>query len=88
MRVSRSFKGKTDAIVFDYIYDQYMSFYQYQNNANECRMAVHKEFTHISPTHDLFLKFLKNRFNPNMRFDSRDKAEFEKIKGRYLLQIS
>ncbi|MGL5715719.1 MAG: hypothetical protein ACRCX2_22040 [Paraclostridium sp.] len=87
-RISRSFKGKTDAIVFDYIYDHYYSYYQFQNNAGECRMKVHQEFTHINPTQELFMKYMKNRFNPQQRFSERDYNEFEKIKGRYILQIS
>lgn len=87
-RISRSSRNKTDAVVFDYIYDHYMSFYQFSNNAGECRMSVHKDFTIVNQTNDCFLKFLKNRFNPNFRVHQRDVDAFEAVKNRYIMKIS
>lgn len=87
-RVSRTFKGKPDAVVFDYIYDHYMSFYQFNNNSGECRTTVHNEFTKVHPTNDLFIEFLKARYRDNFELDRYKKAEFEKIKKRYFLEIS
>ena len=87
-RISRSSKNKTDAVVFDYIYDHYMSFYQFSNNAGECRMSVHKDFTIVNKTNDCFLKYLKNRFNPNFRLNQKDINDFEAVKKRYIMKIS
>ncbi|MGL5716366.1 MAG: DEAD/DEAH box helicase [Cetobacterium sp.] len=87
-RVSRTFKNKPDAIVFDYIYDHYMSFYQFNNNSGECRMTVHRDFTKVHETNNLFIDFLKARYRDNFELDRYKKAEFEKIKKRYILEIS
>ncbi|MGL4452417.1 MAG: DEAD/DEAH box helicase [Sarcina sp.] len=87
-RVSRTFRNKPDAIVFDYIYDHYMSFYQFNNNSGECRMTVHRDFTQVHETNNLFIEFLKARYRDNFELDRYKKAEFEKIKKRYILEIS
>ncbi|MGL5311794.1 MAG: DEAD/DEAH box helicase [Peptostreptococcaceae bacterium] len=87
-RISRSSKNKTDAVVFDYIYDHYMSFYQFNNNAGECRMAVHNEYTLVNKTNDCFIKFLKNRYNQGFRLTQRDIDNFEAVKNKYIMKIS
>lgn len=87
-RISRTFTGKTDAVVYDYIYDHYMSFYQFDNAAGECRMHVHKNFTKVNETNDLFIKFLKSRFRDNFYLTKKEQDDFEQIKKRYIMEIS
>lgn len=87
-RISRTFTGKTDAVVYDYIYDHYMSFYQFDNAAGECRMHVHRKFTQVNQTNDLFIKFLKSRFRDNFYLTKKEQDDFEQIKKRYIMEIS
>lgn len=87
-RVSRTFRNKDNAIVYDYIYDHYMSFYQFNNNSGECRMTVHEKFTQVNPSNSLFLDYLKARYKDDYFLNRYQQAEFDKIKKKYILEIS
>ena len=85
-RISRAFDGKKNAIVFDYIYDHYMSFFQFYNTKGTSRMVSHNEFTKIPNNISIFIKYLLKRFMEKNK-DIKDK-EYDKIKGMYEININ
>ena len=85
-RISRAYKNKTKAIVFDYIYDHYMSFFQFYNTKGTCRMVAHNESVKIPSNIKIFINYLLKRFmeKDNNIVDE----EYEKIKHLYEIDIN
>ena len=61
-RISRPAQGKSYAIVYDIIYDHFMSFYQFTNAKGDCRMTAYKEVTDIPKGLNLLTWWLSCRF--------------------------
>ena len=85
-RISRAYKNKTKAIVFDYIYDHYMSFFQFYNTKGTCRMVAHNESVKIPSNIKIFINYLLKRFmekNNNIVDE-----EYEKTKHLYEIDVN
>lgn len=88
-RCIRSFPGKTKAIVYDIIYDHYMSFYQFINNSNKYRMKAHKIATAYNTTSmDLFIEFLRCRFRQTQMDAYKEKEFMEKYYKNFVVDIN
>lgn len=87
-RISRTFKGKTDAVVFDFIYDHYMSFFQFHNNSGDCRMYVHQNFTKVHESNSLFIKWLNARYRDNFRLTKEEEELFKQYYKRYVIDVT
>lgn len=85
-RISRNFEGKTQAIVFDYIYDHYMSFFQFYNAKGTCRMSGHNLACKIPDTIKVLIKYLQKRFIE--KDNNISDKEYEKIKHLYELDVN
>lgn len=87
-RVARSYPNKTEAIVYDVIYDHYMSFYQFYNNKGDCRMTAYQGgFVKAHPSIHLFLEYLKCRFRQMPMYPSLQK-EWEKYYNSYVIELN
>lgn len=84
-RVSRSFSNKRTSIVYDIIYDHYMSCFQFYNRKGDCRLSAHQGFTKIHPSIELFKEFLMNRFK-NEPFNN--EAKWEEVKNKYIIDLN
>ena len=82
-RISRSFPNKQNAIVYDLIYDHYMSFYQFLNNKGDCRMSAYPGFVKIHPSIKLFEEFLNSRFK-QYEFNN---EEWKKWESKYVIKL-
>lgn len=85
-RISRNFEGKTQAIVFDYIYDHYMSFFQFYNSKGTCRMSGHNLACKIPDNIKVLIKYLQKRFIE--KDNNISDKEYEKIKHLYELDVN
>lgn len=86
-RVIRSFPGKEEAIVYDIIYDHYMSFYQFYNKKGNCRFNVLKDYSKYYSSIFDFIKYLEHRFKGNI-LNYKEIDEFEKkYKNKYIIEI-
>lgn len=87
-RISRTFEGKTQPIVYDVIYDHYMSFYQFYNNKGDCRMTAYQGgFVKAHPSINLFIEYLKCRFRQMPMYPSLQK-EWEKYYNSYVIELN
>lgn len=84
-RISRSFPNKPLSIVYDIIYDHYMSCFQFYNRKGDCRLSAHQGFTKIHPSIEYFKQFLMNRFKDE---PFNDKAKWEEVKNKYIIDIN
>lgn len=85
-RVIRAFPGKKEAIVYDVIYDHYMSFYQFYNNKENCRFEALKQYSKYYSSVIDFIKFLEMRFKKIN--DPKFIKEFEeKYSKKYIIKI-
>lgn len=85
-RISRNFEGKTQAIVFDYIYDHYMSFFQFYNSKGTCRISGHNLACKIPDNIKVLIKYLQKRFIE--KDNNISDKEYEKIKHLYELDVN
>lgn len=86
-RVIRAFPGKKTAIVYDIIYDHYMSFYQFYNNKGNCRFNVLKDYSQYYESIFEFIKYLENRFKKN-KVNYKEIEKFEReYKSKYIIEI-
>lgn len=86
MRISRSFPNKKQAIVYDAIYDHYMSYYQFNNSKGDCRMEAYKGFVKVHNSIYLLLEYLKCRFQQK-EMDSYSKNEWQKYEDKYVINL-
>lgn len=87
-RIIRTFEGKTQPIVYDIIYDHYMSFYQFYNNKGDCRMTAYQGgFVKAHPSINLFIEYLKCRFRQMPMYPSLQK-EWEKYYKSYVIELN
>lgn len=87
-RIIRTFEGKTQPIVYDIIYDHYMSFYQFYNNKGDCRMTAYQGgFVKAHPSINLFIEYLKCRFRQMPMYQSLQK-EWEKYYNSYVIELN
>lgn len=84
-RISRSSPNKPLSIVYDIIYDHYMSCFQFYNRKGDCRLSAHQGFTKIHPSIEYFKQFLMNRFKDE---SFNDKAKWEEVKNKYIIDIN
>lgn len=88
-RCIRSFPGKTKAIVYDIIYDHYISFYQFINNSNKYRMKAHKIATSYNQeAMDLFIEFLRSRFKQVPMDAYKEKKFIENYYKNFVVDIN
>lgn len=87
-RCIRTFPNKTQPIVYDVIYDHYMSFYQFYNNKGDCRMTAYQGgFVKAHPSINLFIEYLKCRFRQMPMYPSLQK-EWEKYYNSYVIELN
>lgn len=84
-RIGRTFPNKPLSIVYDIIYDHYMSCFQFYNRKGNCRLSAHQGFTKIHPSIEYFKQFLMNRFK-NEPFT--DEEKWEEVKSKYIIDIN
>ena len=83
-RCGRAFPNKPTSIVYDIIYDHYMSCFQFYNRKGDCRLSAHQGFTKIHPSIEYFKQFLMNRFKDE---PFNDEAKWEEVKNKYIIDI-
>ena len=84
-RCGRAFPNKPTSIVYDIIYDHYMSCFQFYNRKGDCRLSAHQGFTKIHPSIEYFKQFLMNRFKDE---PFNNKAKWEEVKNKYIIDIN
>ena len=85
-RIGRSFEGKTSAIVYDIIYDHYMSFTQFFNKT-KCRMMAHRECTKFHhESMSMFIDYLTARFRKTRMYN--EKEFLEKYYKKYVIDLN
>lgn len=84
-RCGRAFPNKPTSIIYDIIYDHYMSCFQFYNRKGDCRLSAHQGFTKIHPSIEYFKQFLMNRFKDE---PFNDKAKWEEVKNKYIIDIN
>lgn len=84
-RCGRAFPNKPLSIIYDIIYDHYMSCFQFYNRKGDCRLSAHQGFTKIHPSIEYFKQFLMNRFKDE---PFNDKEKWEEVKNKYIIDIN
>lgn len=87
-RISRTFENKSQPIVYDVIYDHYMSFYQFYNNKGDCRMTAYQGgFVKMHSSINTFIEFLKCRFKQtNLPYNLIE--EWKKYYKSYVIELN
>lgn len=87
-RVARTHPDKVSAIVYDVIYDHYMSFYQFFNNKGDCRMnAYNQGFVRIHKSNDMLINYLASRYKQKDYRNEYEKKEWENWKSKYIIEL-
>lgn len=74
------------ATVYDYIYDHYITFFQFNNKNKNCRMMAHNESCMIPNNINILIKYLQKRY---MEKDcSYTNNDYEQIKQFYEIDIN
>lgn len=60
-RISRTFPNKEKAIVYDYIYDHPIFFYQFYNLKKVCRLKAYFECTNLPEYMEDLINFIQSR---------------------------
>lgn len=85
-RISRTYENKKPSIVYDIIYDHYMSYYQFNNSKGECRMEAYKGFVKIHNSIYLLLEYLRCRFKQET-MEPALLQEWNKWKNKYIINL-
>ena len=86
-RVIRAFPGKDEAIVYDIIYDHYMSFYQFYNKKGNCRFEALKDYSKYYSSIFKLIKYMEDRYKGNiLTFNEREDFE-NNYKSKYVIEI-
>ncbi|WP_147371273.1 DEAD/DEAH box helicase [Fusobacterium necrophorum] len=82
-RCCRNHKMKNKAIIFDYIYDHYMAFYQFFNKKENCRLNAFKQSTKIHPSIVEFCNLMSDRY----KYQRYDKKAWKKLEKLYVIEV-
>lgn len=82
-RIMRTHTEKKQPIVFDYIYDHYMAYYQFFNKKGNCRLNAFKQCTKIHSSIIEFCELMEQRY----RYQMYNIQQWKNIEPLYVLEI-
>lgn len=90
-RISRKSTGKTSAIVYDIIYDHYMSVRQFFNRNGKCRFNGLSKCTQMDRSITDFINYIDHRytdFKYKNLIDQHSLSRFKNIKEKYVIKMN
>lgn len=84
MRICRAYPNKPQPIVFDYIYSHYMSYYQFYNKKENCRLNALKDCTKIHSS----IKDFTMAMSHLLKVHHMDEVVWKEVYPKYVIDVN